>query len=61
VSNVGYAGHGAEIEEDIIRLRRRKLEFDDDMARRARRGGPRRRLRVFHPVSTVSAAITGLR
>jgi hypothetical protein len=61
MSDIGYAGHGAEIEEDIVRLRRRKLEFDDDAARRARRGEPRPRLRVFHPVSAVSAAITGRR
>ena len=56
MSNIGYAGHGADIEEDIVRLRRRKLEFDDDMARRVRRDGPRRRLRAFYPVSAVSAS-----
>src|SRR5262249_16637919 len=32
VSTVMYAGYGAEIEDDAVRLRRRKLEFDDDAA-----------------------------
>jgi hypothetical protein len=32
-------GSGVEIEEDIIRLRRRKLEYEADAARRT---GPRR-------------------
>jgi hypothetical protein len=61
VNNIAYAGHGAEIEDDIVRLRRRKLEFDDYAARRARQGEPRRRPRAFHPVSAVSAVITGRR
>ena len=34
--NVAYLGHGAEIEEDVVRLRRRKLEFDSDAAHRPR-------------------------
>ena len=61
VSDIAYAGHGAEIEQDIIRLRRRKLEFDEDAARRARRGDPWQRLRAFRPVSAVSAVFAGRR
>jgi hypothetical protein len=36
-------GPGVEIEEDIIRLRRRKLEYEADAARRT----GRRRLRIL--------------
>jgi len=46
VNNSAYAGHGVEIEDDIVRLRRRKLEYEGDAARRARRTQPRR-LRAF--------------
>jgi hypothetical protein len=53
VSNIAYAGHGVEIEEDVVRLQRRKLEFDGDVASR-RDPWP---VRIFHPVSTVSAVI----
>ena len=55
--NMTYAGHGVEIEEDVVRFRRRKLEFDSD---RARRPDPRP-FRIFHPVSTVSAVIASWR
>ena len=51
--NIAYTGHGAEIEEDIVRLRRRKLEFDADAARRLRRGEPQRR--TFRPTSAIAA------
>ena len=51
--NIAYSGHGAEIEEDLVRLRRRKLEFDADAARRVRRGEPRRRR--FGPASAMAA------
>ena len=54
--NIAYLGHGAEIEEDVVRLRRRKLEFDSDAARR----GPRL-VRIFHPVGAVSARLAGWR
>ena len=43
VSSIGYVGNGVEIEDDIDRFRQRKLEFEADAARRARRIGPRRR------------------
>jgi hypothetical protein len=36
-------GPGVEIEEDIIRLRRRKLEYEADAARRTRTGPGRLR------------------
>jgi hypothetical protein len=41
VNNTAYAGPGVEIEEDIVRLRRRKLEYEANVARDARRAGPR--------------------
>lgn len=40
---IRYAGNGVEIEDDIARFRRRKLEFEAGAARRARRIGPRSR------------------
>jgi hypothetical protein len=39
VNNATHVGLGLEIEEDIIRLRRRKLEYEADAARRP---GPQR-------------------
>ena len=54
MSTMTYAGHGVEIEEDVVRLRRHKHEFDIDTARRP----DPRPLRIFHPVSAVSAVIT---
>ena len=51
-----YAGHGVEIEDDAVRLRRRKLEFDHDAARRSRQGKLRRR-KNLSPVSAMSAAL----
>jgi hypothetical protein len=56
VNTVRYVGHGAEIEDDTVRLRRRKLEFDGDAARRARQSGPRRR-KAGGRVSAVRAAL----
>jgi hypothetical protein len=58
VSNIAYAGHGVEIEEDVIRLRRRKLEFEGDAASRAHRTEPRtRRLRTLLPTRAMPAVI----
>jgi len=57
VSTVTYVGHGVEIEDDAARLRRRKLEFDYDAARRSRESGSRRRREDAGPVSAVSAAL----
>jgi hypothetical protein len=53
VSTMTYAGHGVEIEQDVVRLRRHKHEFDIDTARRPDPRPPR----IFHPVSAVSAVI----
>ena len=55
--NIAYLGHGAEIEEDVVRLRRRKLEFDSDAAHRR---GPRL-VRIFHPVGAAAARLAGWR
>ena len=41
VTNIAYTGHGVEIEDDVVRLRRRKLEFDAAAVRRARQREPR--------------------
>jgi hypothetical protein len=57
VSNMTYAGHGVEIEEDVVRFRRRKLEFESDVAHRR----DPRPLRIFRPVSAVSAVIASWR
>jgi hypothetical protein len=35
VNTAMHAGPGVEIEDDIVRLRRRKLEYEADAARRA--------------------------
>ncbi len=55
MSNIAYAGHGAEIEEDAARLSRRKLEFEHDAARRSE-PRPRRRW-ARGPVSAMSAVV----
>jgi hypothetical protein len=57
VSNMRYAGHGVEIEEDVVRLHRRKLEFESDTVRRP----DPRPLRIFHPVGAVSSMIASRR
>jgi hypothetical protein len=43
VSTITYVGHGVEIEDDVVRMRRRKLESADDLARSVHRSKPRRR------------------
>lgn len=53
---VTYAGHGVETEDDAGRLRRRKLEFDGDAARRAHQGKPRR-LKDLGPISAMAAVL----
>jgi hypothetical protein len=57
VINMTYAGHGVEIDDDVVRFRRRKLEFESD---RSRRSDPRP-FRIFHPVSRASAVIASWR
>ena len=57
VSTIRYVGHGVEIEDDAVRLRRRKLEFDMDADRRSRRGKPPRQRNDLGPVHTISAAL----
>jgi hypothetical protein len=52
-----YVGHGVEIEDDAARLRRRKLEFDADAARRSHRGRPWRRRKDAGPGSAMFAAL----
>jgi hypothetical protein len=56
VSTVRYVGHGVEIEDDAVRLRRRKLEFDDDAARRSDQSKPLRR-KPAGPVGAIAAAL----
>lgn len=56
VSTVRYVGHGVEIEDDAVRLRRRKMEFDGDAARRFGQGKPPRRTGLG-PVRAISAAL----
>lgn len=56
MSTVRYVGHGVEIEDDAVRLRRRKLEFDNDAARRSHQGRPRRR-KAVGPVRATAAAL----
>jgi len=56
VSTVRYMGRGVEIEDDTVRLSRRKLEFDNDAARRSHQSSPRPR-KVLGLVSETSAAL----
>lgn len=56
MSMVRYVGYGVEIEDDAARLRRHKLEFDDDAARGFRQGKPRRR-KAAGPVSALAAVL----
>jgi len=57
VSMVTYVGHGVEIEDDAVRLRRRKLEFEGDAARLALQSKPRRWRKDLGLVSAVSGAL----
>jgi hypothetical protein len=57
VSMVTYVGHGVEIEDDAVRLRRRKLEFECDAARLSQQSKPRRRRKDLGPVSAMSGAL----
>jgi hypothetical protein len=58
VNTTTYAGHGAEIEEDFIRLRRHHLEFEQDVAAAVIGSRPRsRRLKTLRPASVVPAAL----
>ena len=56
VSTVRYVGHGVEIEDDAVRLRRHKIEFDEDAARHSHRSKPVRRKDVG-PVRAISAVL----
>jgi hypothetical protein len=52
-------GPGVEIEDDIIRLRRRKLEYEADAARRT---GPRRlRIRLLGKATPAVSARAAVR
>ena len=57
MNTVTYVGHGVEIEDDAVRLRRRKLEFDDDAARRFHQGKLRRRRKGSGPFGAISLAL----
>jgi len=57
VSMVTYVGHGVEIEDDAVRLRRRKLEFEGDAARLSQQSRPRRWRKDLGPVSAMSGAL----
>ncbi len=57
MNTVTYVGHGAEIEDDAVRLRRRKLDFDGDAARRSHQSKPGRPTGPG-PVSAMSAAMS---
>ena len=57
MNTVTYWGHGAEIEDDAVRLRRRKLDLDGDAARSSHQGKPRRS-KGPGPVSAMSAALS---
>jgi hypothetical protein len=53
VNTVRYGGHGVEIEDDAVRLRRHKLESGGGAARRSHRSRPPRR-KDIGPVSDIS-------
>jgi hypothetical protein len=56
VSTTTYAGHGVEIEEDLIRLRRRHLEFEHDVRAALIGSQPRsRRLKALRLADAVPA------
>ena len=57
VSMVTYVGCGVDIEDDAVRLRRRKLEFEGDAARLSQQSKPRRRRKDLGPVSAISGAL----
>ena len=57
MSMITYAGYGVEIEDDAVRLRRRKLEFDSDAARLSQQTKPRRRRKDPGLVSAMSGAL----
>jgi hypothetical protein len=56
VSMVTYMGYGVEIEDDAVRLRRRKIEFEGDAARLSQQSKPRRR-KDLGLVSAMSGAL----
>ncbi len=47
MTTITYVGHGVEIEDDVVRMRRRKLESADDLARNLHRSKPRRRRKAL--------------
>ena len=57
MSMVTYVGFGVEIEDDAVRLRRRKIEFDSDAARLSQQSKPRRRRKDPGLVSAMSGAL----
>ena len=57
MSMVTYVGFGVEIEDDAVRLRRRKVEFEGDAARLAQQSKPRRWRKDPGLVSAMSGAL----
>lgn len=57
MSMVTYMGHGVEIEDDAVRLRRHKLEFDGDAARLSQQSRPRRRRKPLGLAGAMSGAL----
>jgi hypothetical protein len=57
VSTITYVGHGVEIEDDVVRMRRRKLESADDLARSVHRSKPRRRRKARGPARAMLAVV----
>jgi hypothetical protein len=54
VRTTRYAGHGVEIEEDAVRLRRHHLEFEHDVRAALIESQPwPRRLKVLRPAGAV--------
>ena len=54
VSPSTFAGHGVEIEDDVIRLRRHSLEFEHDVRATLIGSRPRSRPRALRPAGAVA-------
>jgi hypothetical protein len=56
---IGYWGNGVEIEDDIDRLRQRKVEFEADTRRTGRLGQRPRRLRDLRLAGPAAPVLPG--
>lgn len=61
MNTTAYAGRGIEIEDDIVRLRRRQLEYEGDADRRASRATSQWRRRRRFLLARVKSAGIGRR